>query len=647
MIEIKNSKLKIQNYNSKLKSILNNFNLNFLRFDFKKCRRKVCNGFLNSWHYLVVLILAVVFFVATSSLNFLTQSYGNPDFVKFASPDETANYTFAKHYAQTGEITITEEDNLIAADIIHPRSVRSDFGTLKPVSFLGIILIYGKIAALTSYKVIPFLTPLFAAIGLFYFYALVKKLFGKNNALICAFLLASFPPYIYYSMRSMFHNVLFTVLLVIGLYYAVAMVKKKVKKIKAEEQLWWWVTKANWHGLTCAMLSGVFIGLAISVRTSELIWLAPLVVLLWLFNIKKAGVVKPILLVLFAILALLPTFYYNQLLFDSFYLGGYAEMNKSIINIKEASVSVVQGSLMDSFSFDKNFWQTIKNNILVFGLHPRQAAFMFKYYFIDMFWWLFWPALFGFLIYFGNWKRWRYRHFVYFLCLAVISAILILYYGSWIFYDNPNRGNHTIGNSYTRYWLPIYLGILPLVSLLIMRLSRIISWPLKRLHHRRTTPSKFFSFRFSRKFFYNGLRIMATLTIFFWSINFLLHGSEEGLVYLVQTQRDAKGEWQEVLNLTEDNSAIITTYHDKLFFPERKVIMGLFNDENMNSEYANLVNRIPVYYYNFAFKQEDLDYLNNTRLAGVELQIEEVRKMNDKFALYRIYKKETENKKIK
>lgn len=614
------------------------FNLNFLRATVRRITKRM----LNNWHYFVVFVLAIIFFIATSSFNYLTQSYGNPDFVKWASPDETANYFFAKHYAQTKTIGVFEEDNLIVNDIIKPRSFRSDNGTMKPVSFLGIILIYGQMAAWTSYKVIPYLTPLFASIGLLYFYALVKKMFGKNNALISTFLLASFPPYIYYTMRSMFHNVLFTVLLVIGLYYAVAMVKKKIK-IKKEEQIWWWFTSANWHGLICAALAGIFLGLAVSARSSELLWLGPALFALWLFNIRQAGFIKPFILLLFAVIALLPTFYYNQILYDSFYLGGYAEMNKSIVNIKDASTNLLGSVAVKS---DRNFLDTLKENVLVFGLHPRQSFNMFKYYFAGMFYWIFWPAVFGFMMYLGNWRKFRYRHWVYFLCLGITTLILVVYYGSWIFYDNPNRANHTIGNSYTRYWLPIYLGVLPLVSLLIMRLSRIISWPLKKLNHKQNVKSKFFSCRFSRKILYNSLRAASVAAIFFLSTNFLLSGSEEGIIYLIKNQQEAKRDWQEAISLTEDNSLIITLYHDKLFFPERKIIVGLFNDDNMNKEYAKLVDIRPVYYYNFQFTPDDLDYLNNTRLARVDLQIESVKKINDKFVLYKLSKAINDKEKV-
>ena len=176
---------------------------------------------------IIVILLAIVFFIGTSSFNYFAQ---NNDFIKFSSPDETSNYIFTKLYAQTNNLSIYEKYNLYAKDIIHPRSVRSDFGVLKPVSFLGIILIYGKIASLFSYKIIPYLTPFFAGIGIIFYFLLIKKIFNKKNALISAFILACFPVYIFYTARSMFHNVIFVVFLIIAIYFSFLMKEKRKQK---------------------------------------------------------------------------------------------------------------------------------------------------------------------------------------------------------------------------------------------------------------------------------------------------------------------------------------------------------------------------------------------------------------------------------
>ena len=95
-----------------------------------------------------LIALSVLFFIAVSSFNFYTQ---DANFVKWLSPDETANYILTKLYGQEGQLSIYEKYNLYVDDVMRPRSFRSDYGSIKPVSFLGIILVFGSIVKLTSF----------------------------------------------------------------------------------------------------------------------------------------------------------------------------------------------------------------------------------------------------------------------------------------------------------------------------------------------------------------------------------------------------------------------------------------------------------------------------------------------------------------
>lgn len=550
------------------------------------------------WRYLILAILALSFFIAAASFNYLTQSN---DFIKWQSPDETANYIFAKLYSQEKKLAIFEKYNLYGKDIMRPRSFRSDHGWLKPVSFLGIILIYGKIAGATSYKILPYLTPFFAAAGIIYYYLLIKKLFGRRNALVSAFLLASFPVYIYYSARSMFHNVLFIVLSLIGLYYAVLIGKETGKYLT-------WLYAA---------LAGGFIGLAIITRASEALWLVPMLIILWAFNVKKVGVIKLIIFLSFLFLSILPVLYWNQILYDSPWRGGYVEMNQSISDISQAGSNFITSLAAGKLSHFKELLDKISGNIFHFGFHPEQSVKMFYHYFVRMFYWLFWPALLGFILFARKWRHWRRRHWAYLITYFIISLILLFYYGSWKFNDNPDPGQFTIGNSYTRYWLPIYLGALPFASLFIIKLTGLAK----------------------NKTIIFGIRSAIIILIFFVSTGFVLSGSDEGLIFTAQKQSSARFELEKVLNLTEPGAVIITKYHDKLFFPERKVIVGLFDDKNMTGEYGGLARYLPVYYYNFTLPQKDFDYLNSRRLAEAGLRIEKVEQITSDFTLYRLYKK--------
>jgi hypothetical protein len=571
---------------------------------------------LKNWRIAAILLLAAIFFIGTASYNYFAQQ---DNFVKFGSPDENANYVFAKLYGQTNGLTIFEKYNLYADDIMHPRSMRSDAGVIKPVSFLGMILIYGTIAKLTSYTLIPYLTPFFGAVGILFFYLLIKKIFGRRNAFISAFLLASFPVYIYYCARSMFHNVLFVVLLIIGLYFAALMVGKDGKETKSPI--------GDLVSLIFASLGGLFFGLAIITRTSELLWVLPMLLILWLFNIRKISITRLIIFLSFLFLSILPVFYWNQILYGHPLKGGYSEMNHSIANIANAGADLAREAAAGKLSHSRELLERVKNNIFYFGFKPEQSIEMFKNYFVRMFYWIFWPAVLGLLLFLLKIKKLKRGHWAYLFSYLLISLILIFYYGSWQFYDNPDPSRITIGNSYTRYWLPIYLGAIPFAGMFIIKLTRY-------------TPFIKGGRGDFKKLFIASSRIIIITLIFILSMQFVLFGSEEGLAYSFNKHGQAKREFNKVLELTENNSVIITEYHDKLFFPERKVIVGLFDNKNMIDRYAKLIDYLPVYYYNFTFHDKDTKYLNDRRLREHGLGIEAVKQITSDFTLYKLLRRE-------
>ncbi len=557
---------------------------------------------------LTVIIIAIGFFVFASSFNYLSQ---DQEFRKWLSPDETANYTIAKLYAETGSLQFFESYNLISKDIIHPRSFRSDWGWIKPVSFLGLPLMYGWLAGIFGTAILPFLTPFFGALGIVFFYLLIRELFGKSIGFWSAFLLAVFPVYIYFSARSFFHNILFIVCLIIGLYFAVMMNKPTVRQTGS-------YFKKNSVKLLFALFSGIFFGLAIISRTSELIWVGPLLVCLYIFNFRRVGIIKLFFFLLGLLISFLPVFYWNQLLYGIWYASGYPELNSSLGTLKESSVALAQTTANGKFFDLKPLLAKLKMTIFHFGYKPQQSVIMFDRYVVTMFPWLFWSAIVGLSIYLVRFKKYTRARWLYILAWGCCSLIVILYYGSWLFYDNPDPNSFTIGNSYTRYWLPFYLGAISLASLGIVMIT---SW-------------------LKKPWLIVSARIIICTVIAVISIRFVWLDPDEGFKISITKQAAAKVEWQEVLSKTESNSIIITRYHDKVFFPERKVIVGLFDDKNIIAEYARLVDHLPVYYYNFSFPEKDLLYLNNGPLLEAGLQLEVMELITEKFTLYRLKKLE-------
>jgi len=64
---------------------------------------------------LIVTLLALVFFVATSSFNYLTQ---DKNYTKWTSPDETANYFFSKRLSETGQLAYFDSAAIIGDNLV-------------------------------------------------------------------------------------------------------------------------------------------------------------------------------------------------------------------------------------------------------------------------------------------------------------------------------------------------------------------------------------------------------------------------------------------------------------------------------------------------------------------------------------------------
>ncbi len=578
---------------------------------------------------IIVIALALVFFVSVSSLNYFTQ---DKNYVKWASPDETANYYFSKEFGERKQLAVFDSAAIIGDNMVMPRSLRSDFGWVKPVSFLGIILVYGSIASIFGISIIPFLTPFFAALGIIMFYFLVKKIFTERIALLSSFLLAAFPVYIYYSARSMFHNVLFIVFLIFSWYFLVIANQKKTEDIK-NKFLSFSFKKLPWKDYLFSFFGGLFFGLAVITRTSELLWLAPITFLVWLFYVRRIGITKLVISLTACFLALLPVVYFNQTLYSSPIYGGYNAMNRSLDDLSRTGGEMIKSISGGTLAQFETYFQSIYNNIFYFCFKPGQSIDMFQHYVISMFPILFYVSLLGLLLLIvKNCIKFEKKYLVYFLSWAILSVILIFYYGSWKFNDNPNPNSYTIGNSYTRYWLPIYIMMMPLASLAIVRISRAIFLVSASTKNR------------ARKIAAHGLQFSILLFISLSSVIFVLYGSEEGLSYLYYNNLLERNNTERVFSLTEPEAVIITKYYDKFFFPERRVVMGVIPDDEVLIAAEKLVKYYPVYYYNFYLNQADLDYLNSRKLDKYSLKMELVKKMNAKFGLYKLISTKNEEK---
>jgi len=543
-----------------------------------------------------LIIIGGLFFIGTSAYSYCIQ---RPGFVKWSSPDETANYYFSKLWAETGSLIAQSPIDVPEGVLVRPRSFKVVDNTLRPVSFVGLPLLYGFLARLSSVDILPYLTPFFAVLGLLAFFGIVRRLFNLPTAIIGTTLAAFFPVYWYFTAKSMFHNVLFAACGLIACYCGL----RALDRLRLARHQ----SVSYFPALIWLAVSGLAFGWAIATRTSELLWLIPIALILVIAYFKEIGWYRWLWWASWSWIGMLPAVYWNIILYDHWYGGGYPTMSQSIATISQTSLSLFNfHNLADKFTV---LWQTIFH----FGFWPKQSLTMFQHYVIEMFPWLMPLALIGILVFIFHRRQWKKDKWLYLFLWILASVFLVLYYGSWTFNDNPDASHFTIGNSYTRYWLPFYLGALPWAAEGLWQLA---------------------NFLFQRRLV-KPIVTLAVIGISCWSLHFTAVGSEEGLKFTAERQVADYHLWSEVLSRTEDDSIIITLYQDKLFFPERQVLVGLFDNNVMNRYYGNLLKKWPVYYFSFRFSDDALEYLNNRRLPPFGYKLEKIWDYNE-FALYRL-----------
>ncbi|MFH1192168.1 MAG: hypothetical protein V1655_01710 [bacterium] len=602
---------------------------------------------------LYLTLIAAVFFVAYSAPRFNTTIINS-------SPDENANYYFSRLVAEESTLKKYEPLNENIDAIVHPRSVNVNRDNyLVPGSFLGLPIIYGIIGKIFTPNIIIFLTPFFAVIASLFFYGIMKNIFSREEAFIASILMLANPVLWYYSTRSMFHNVLFLSLLIIGTFFLInaglsrdagalnsseqQKDKFQISSFKFQNNIKYQIS--NFKKYIFLFLAGFFLGLALITRTAEAPWVILVLLILLVIYWKKIKIFEIFIVVVAIILVSLPILYCNQILYGSPFLTGYSnlrkndlaatEVNDSNVNSEDKSdkclinnlngggnlelscgasnVSVPAENAQNNDLYNK-IKKLVKNNIpanFVLHFNIKTVVLNFKNYFIDFFKPLSYLSFAG-IIFLIIWlvfykikkgeddeKRLKSK-LAYLIIFCIVSAYLIIYYGSWIFYDTPDKTLITIGTSYTRYWLPVYIMSLPFISFLIVKISKI------------------FKFSFP-KFIFIFLCASVIVSYCGWRV---LYAPYEGIIEQFKNMGEYPYKKELVLKLTEEDAVIVNQYYDKLFFPQRKVVASkMHDDENVILALASIVDRASVYYYAFNLKQEDIDYINRVKLADYGLML--------------------------
>ena len=540
---------------------------------------------------------------------------------KFTSPDETANFYFIKQFAGNLSFKVAEPLNG-TAPIVAPRSIMVQKDALLPGSFFGMPLLYGAIGWFLGKWIILFLTPLFSAIAVFVFYKLINIIFDRRTALISAGLMAIHPAFWYYTARGMFHNALFLDLLFIGFYF--------IAKVLIQNSTNYKLQTTNYF------LAGLFIGIAVAVRTSEVIWIAVLLLAVVIIFRKLIDWRIGIWIALIGmIISMIPIFYQNNKLYGNALTFSYtvgpekAEVVSTQTGSGKAS-ELVSGSVNIIEKIFNNIAGLFEKAIFPFGIHWDNISANVWNYGI----WLVWPfallSLFGCVLFFRNGiinliyssvRRSSDKRvmLIYFILYLFIAGYLMLYYGSWKINDNILGSNLvSLEQAYARYWLPIYIFGLPFAA---MAAQTLIKNALAILSNRcADSRGKI------RKIARNAILGFAVLLLFNFSVSSAVLESNTGLAKVRQNTLEYKEVALKAKRTIKLNAVIVSGKADKIFFPEFKVIASEIDTNKKAKQLKKIIQKAPVYIsiLDFAGQSEKLNKLESFGFKiGKEIEVGE------------------------
>jgi len=176
------------------------------------------------------------------------------------------------------------------------------------------------------------------------------------------------------------------------------------------------------------------------------------------------------------------------------------------------------------------------------------------------------------------------KRIIYFAYCLLLTAYLLIFYGSWSITDRIDQANLSLGTSYVRYWLPIYIVSMPFLAAFILQSSNFL-----------------ISNHFKFKIVYRAALVFAMIILFFMpSLNLTVHKTDESL-FLLKGLSEVRIKSAIINEIVLANDiTVLYKQADKIFFPERKkIIVDLVAPADYEA-LARLIKLRNIYYYTFA-----------------------------------------------
>lgn len=471
-------------------------------------------------------------FLAGTAAFFMLSAFfvRGPEIRMFDSPDETANALFAGQFERASNFLLSSPSGTELPDSMRPRSFLRTGAFLIPVGFVGFPMFVGTLAKLFGFKMVSLLILFIASGAVMAWYLLVKALFGRHAALLSAMLLLLQPAYAYYTTRFWYPNVLFISLLIFAGYFFVrALSLYRIQLPEARGIVGIEIPVTSQGAVKkrfFSYLAGFFLGGALALRPSEVGWIFAGLVFAAL---ASRGAIKR-LSFFFASLGVAPSLllvaYMQYLVYGAPFSTGYASADG-------AGVFSLASFL-----------------VAPFGFRLTDAVATVFTYTVGLFWWMVLPGLLGFA---AVWRRWgsgaasfRYRMFLWLMALFAALLWFGVYYGSWQIRDRID-GGVSIGVSYARYFLPLYILALPILALGLIRTAR--------------------SLRASR-----SVIALLVIALVYFSLRSVWWGADDSLAAVRHTLARNAEVRNAIMRLTPPAAVIVSDRGDKIVFPYREAM---------------------------------------------------------------------------
>lgn len=518
----------------------------------------------NNYKLIGLIIAGIAFILYVLPILFLWYpQWQESKHLAFNWPDANANFWSVSQIV--GNFSVGEFDPLnISSDfLLHTRSQNVIDGVTLPMTFLPSLFVMSSLSWLFGQFSALLLIPLLAAGIVFLFHLLVVKLLpDEKSAIASTILLASLGPWIYFGTQPLLPNIIVLFFTLLAIY---AFLSKKY------------------------LTASLFFALAIVCRPPEIIWLIPsLLLFIYYFKPKLSQWRIVNILIIFGVV-MIWALYLNKVVFGGYFLTGYSNFQG---NSLPSETNLATNNIFSwFFPFGINLLLVAKN-------------------YIKYFWLLIWP--YSIFILLGAWQILKNKNNniekKYLFSYLLISALLVLYYGSWNFSDTLVKNLNTISISYVRYFLPLFILSMPLVVIGVNYVTKNVKNS-------------------------NLLRLCIFSFLILFSAKQVIFTKNDGLLAHGQYVQAYYHEWQDIKKIAPAGSVIISERSDKYLYPYYRVVVPQ-GDLALWSRIKNIYGSVDIYYYS----SETTEQLRlvEISMSKYKLQLSEPSIINNNFTLYKV-----------